>query len=685
MDATSVTDLSERRSAQLLKGHAEVLEMIATGCSARSIYDAIALMYEARHPGLRCSLLELKDGRLMHGGAPSLPAEYCAAINGLKFGPSVGSCGTSTYTGERVLVESIATDPKWAKIKDAALPHGMRCCWSEPIKDCKGTVLGAFGMYYDHEALPNEAESADLTSAGRLAGIVMERDQREIALRQSEHNYRRLVENLPQRFFLKDTESRYVSCSNNFAQDLGTTPQDIVGTTDYDYFDKEHAEYYRRDDERIMRTGVAEEIEEPIRIHGEDRTILTVKAPALDEHGVVDGVLGIFRDITEQKRLEEKYNRAQKMESLGLLAGGVAHDLNNVLSAMVGYPDLLLGDLPEGSAMRSPLECVKKSGVKAAAIVSDLLTVARGSVVEKTPQKLNKVIGAYLDAAEFNALQENHKGVSFEVNLDRDLRHVSGSDIDLGKVVMNLVTNAFEAVKVGGGVVLSTTNRTMNNPIAGYDQVTEGDYVVLSVSDDGPGIPSGDVSRIFEPFYSKKVLGRSGTGLGLTVVWNVVQDHNGYIDVINRDTGLTLDLYFPVTGDSPQERAEVPLGSYKGNGERILVIDDLSSQRAVASALLTHLGYEPSVAENGEAAITYLEDHSVDLILLDMIMDPGMSGYETYKKILAIHPGQKAIIVSGYAETVDVKKTQALGAKRYVNKPYALETIGLAIKDELRA
>lgn len=178
-------DITARKKAEVFDDkNAEILEMIATGKPAAEIYEEIALMYEARHPGMRCSMLELQDGRLMHGGAPSLPKEYCDAVHGLKNGPNVGSCGTSTYTGKRVLVENIETDPKWAKIKHVALPHGMRCCWSEPIKNSSGQVLGAFGMYYDYPALPNEEEASDLKSAARLAGIVMERDQAQKRIRE---------------------------------------------------------------------------------------------------------------------------------------------------------------------------------------------------------------------------------------------------------------------------------------------------------------------------------------------------------------------------------------------------------------------------------------------------------------------------------------------------------------------
>lgn len=177
-------DITERKSSDAFDAqNTKILEMIAIGRPAPDIYNAIGLMYEILHPGMRCSMLELHGNKLMHGGAPSLPKAYCDAVNGLENGPSVGSCGTSTYTGRQVLVENIDTDPKWEKIKHIALPHGMRCCWSEPIKSSQGDVLGAFGMYYDYPALPNEKEAQDLKSAGRLTSIVMERDHNQKQIR----------------------------------------------------------------------------------------------------------------------------------------------------------------------------------------------------------------------------------------------------------------------------------------------------------------------------------------------------------------------------------------------------------------------------------------------------------------------------------------------------------------------
>lgn len=183
---THVDITTRRKSENFVKETNEILKMIAKGVKSSIVYDAIALMFEKRHPGMRCSLLELEDGKLLHGGAPSMPKEYCEAVHGLEFGPEIGSCGTSTFTGERVIVENIETDPKWKDIKQYALPHGMRSCWSEPIIDSQGKVLGAFGMYYDYPATPNQEESDDLLSAARLTSIVMERDHAQKRITQNE-------------------------------------------------------------------------------------------------------------------------------------------------------------------------------------------------------------------------------------------------------------------------------------------------------------------------------------------------------------------------------------------------------------------------------------------------------------------------------------------------------------------
>jgi CheY-like chemotaxis protein len=322
---------------------------------------------------------------------------------------------------------------------------------------------------------------------------------------------------------------------------------------------------------------------------------------------------------------------------------------------------------------------------KAAAIVQDLLTLARRAVTNMEVLNLNAVITEYLGSPELEKLKSYHPGVEIQARLAQDLLNIRGSAVHLKKTVMNLVSNAAEALPDGGRVQVSTACRYLDRPLQGYSTIQEGDYVVLRVKDNGTGISPEDLGRIFEPFYTKKKMGRSGTGLGLAVVWGTVEDHHGYINLAStQGKGAVIEIYLPVCREAlaPQE-LPAPAAAYMGHGELILVVDDVPTQREIAAAMLNQLGYRVAMAENGEAAVTFLQNQPVDLLILDMVMDPGMDGLETYKRVYALRPGQTAIIVSGYSETDRVKTAQALGAGEYVRKPYSLEKLGLAVRREL--
>jgi len=326
-----------------------------------------------------------------------------------------------------------------------------------------------------------------------------------------------------------------------------------------------------------------------------------------------------------------------------------------------------------------------EGGQRAAAIVQDLLTLARRGVPARKVLNLNKIICDYQDSPELEKLLSSHPSLQIKTELEPNLLNISGSYIHLGKTLLNLIINAVESMPEGGILKIETTNQYLDKPIEGYDEVKEGDYVVLSVSDTGEGIPATDMKHIFEPFYTKKVMGRSGTGLGLSVVWGTVKDHNGYINVQSaEDKGSTFTLYFPITRDEiTMETAPVAIDEFLGRGESILVVDDVEGQRNLASDMLRKLHYTVESVPSGESAIEYLKAHRVDLLVLDMIMSPGMDGLDTYRMALEINPRQKAIIVSGFSETERVNAAHALGAGEYVKKPYVLEKLGLAVRHEL--
>ena len=382
---------------------------------------------------------------------------------------------------------------------------------------------------------------------------------------------------------------------------------------------------------------------------------------------------------------EEQLRKAQKMEAIGTLAGGVAHDLNNVLSGLISYPELILMDLPPDSPMASSVLAIKKSGEKAANIVQDMLTLARRGVAVSEVVNLNDIIMDYLKSPECEKLKETHPDVSLEISLEPDLLGIAGSPIHLSKTVMNLVSNAAEALVDGGSVSISSENRYIDHPIRGYDDIEEGDYVTLTVGDTGIGIEARDIERIFEPFYTKKAMGRSGTGLGMAVVWGTVKDHKGYIDVQSTvGKGTRFFIYLPACRQpSTRKATRRPIEDYKGKGEHLLIVDDVQVQREIATDILTRLGYRVDAVASGEEAVDYLKSQTADLLILDMIMDPGMDGLATYKQILKYHPAQKAIIASGFSESERVKEAQKLGAGAYVKKPYLMEKLAAAVKEEL--
>jgi len=519
-----------------------------------------------------------------------------------------------------------------------------------------------------------------------LQDEIAERERAEQKIRQSDAQSRALFDAMPDMVFQIDQRGNLLDCKGA-KSDLYLAPEQFLGKKIADILPDDVTDLILQKKTQALETDRIQIFEYKLTLRGKP-AYFECRLVAFTENTVI----AIVRNISESKeavadktRLEEQLRQAQKMEAIGTLAGGVAHDLNNVLSGLVSYPELILLDLPEDSPFRSSVLAIQKSGEKAANIVQDLLTLARRGVSVSEVVDLNQIISDYLVSPEYKQLKQNYPDVKLDVNLEPDLLGIAGSPVHLSKTVMNLVSNAAEAMLQGGTVSIMSGNRYIDQPIKGYDDIKEGDYVTLMISDTGIGIVEADIDRIFEPFYTKKSMGRSGTGLGMAVVWGTVKDHHGYIDVQSTEgKGTVFHIYLPASRQSsPHQHSRPAIDDYKGRGETVLVVDDIKEQRAIATGILTKLGYSVDSVASGDEAVSYLQKQAVDMIVLDMIMDPGIDGLDTYKRIIQLHPGQKAIIASGYSESERVKEAQKLGAGAYVKKPYLMEKLALAIRIEL--
>jgi PAS domain S-box-containing protein len=610
-----------------------------------------------------------------------------------------GHQGTTVYLFDRVKDRQLETVKKHAVYLPVKIGDSF---WSIVVASSEDELLASLVSFRNKIlaviGLLLVFSSVFFYYGARVWGIVREADARrraEAALRESERKYRELFERSPVGIFKTDSAGRALFVNPEMARIVGAaSPEEAV-----EKFQDLARDLYVDANRRkvfiaLMKDkGAVENFEyEAQRVDG-TRIWLSMNARAREMSA--DGAFiinGFTTDITDRKQaeeekrhLEERLQRAEKMEALGTMAGGVAHDLNNVLGVVVGYAELLLDDLDASSPLRRGIENIMGGGQKAAAIVQDLLTLARRGVPGRSVLNLNKIIVANLNSPEFENLSSSHSGVRIRTALEPDLLNIAGSTVHLGKTLFNLVSNAAEAMPGGGILTITTRNQYLDKPIHGYDEIREGDYVVFSVSDTGEGIRAGDLKRIFEPFYTKKMMGRSGTGLGLAVVWGTVKDHHGYINVQSEEgQGSTFTLYFPVTREELiAEAASIPVSEYRGKGEFILVVDDVKEQRNLATTMLQKLNYRVESVSSGEEALAYILAYPVDLMVLDMIMDPGMDGLDTYRSVLEIRPKQKAIIVSGFSESERVSAAQALGAGAYVRKPYVMEKLGLAVRKEL--
>ena len=387
--------------------------------------------------------------------------------------------------------------------------------------------------------------------------------------------------------------------------------------------------------------------------------------------------------LDEKRNLQLKLTRAEKMKVLGVVAGTVAHDLNNILSAMVLYPDVLKQRHKDDPQTLKAASHLKDASLRASRIVQDLMSLTRRQTVQLEQLNLNDVIREYIASPEHHQLKKEYPKVEIEVICEPDLPDIKGADYMLKKMLMNLIRNAAEAQPDGGQIHIHTKSIQVEAETAKELGKPPGHYVVLEIRDTGNGIPEADLPNIFEPFYTTKKLGKSGTGLGMTIVWGTVKDHQGVIKVDSvKGKGTTFTIYFPaVTTSVKTTKAKVdnPFDFYRGNGEKILVIEDQQDQLEIISEILTMLKYTPFVAHNGKEAIELLRAQSIDLALVDLLLE-NENGVEVVNKLRLLQRNLKVVLLTGKS---DLKLPHSIKIQHIVFKPFTVTTLAEKIQSAI--
>ncbi len=787
---------------QRLELQQHILDTIARHHGSLSeILTIIVQQVEAQRPGMIASVLLLdEDGKHMHtGAAPSLPDAWNAALEGAAIGPAAGSCGTAAYRNERVIVTDISSDPLWAAYQQAALSFGLKACWSEPVRDADGNVLGTFAMYYHDVCHPSDDDLQLIEYVASLTSIAIDNCRNRERLRtarQQKLELAQTIEHSSDLIYVYDFDgvvtAANAACTAAFGGEVvGKNIADIVApdylqlagdmmrkklatgeSTVYelDVIDtngeRHHLEInsslVMRNGKPVAINGIARDI--TARKQAEKRLALLIQAihasheaimvldaegiiefanpaaaalyqqpldqmigmpaavlrggntgddtyndiistikngkiwcgemlfhagdheerliarrisPIMDESGHVHHQICIDRDITEAKQRSLQLEHTQRLESLGILAGGIAHDFNNLLTAIMGNAAMAERGLETNRDISIQLSHITASSRRAADLCKQMLAYSGKGRFVVTPINITELIREMARLMEVSI----GKHITLRYALNEDLPLVNADSAQIQQVILNLITNANEAIGEDNGEIVFSTgviqadqnelNATLTN-----EELPEGEYIYIEVADSGCGMDKNTVEKMFDPFFTTKFTGR---GLGMSAVLGIVRGHHGAIQVHSQPgQGTSFRILLPVSDikNSPQAvEAVEPVHASRSKGT-VLIVDDEALIREVASAMLQDIGFDIIEATNGKEAVALYRQHqpAIRAVLLDMTM-PQMDGKTCFSELKKINPDVRVLISSGYTEQ-DINKLFAEHVPAaFIQKPYMPESL----------
>jgi len=692
----SVLDISERKRAE-----AQIQRLTRTYELLSAVHHAIVRLRDRDELLATVCRIAVDVGRLglawvglVEGG--NLRVKACAGadeetlslVRAYVEGPNP-DCAFTFRALRRGAVEvcrDIEHDPESVSWREAALARGLRSLASLPIR-VGGQVVGTFNLYSRDSGLFDDEELRLFAILAEDIGFALEayeqeaeRRRTEAALRESEARFRSLIEHAADLIHVVDREGRVRYASPSSRRVLGRDPEDRVG--------RSVLEYVHPADVPLAREGLREAEFHPgrpakreIRVRRADGTWAVLEVVA---SWVPDGAEGGFfvlnsRDITERRELEEQLSRAQRMEAVGRLAGGVAHDFNNTLAAILMEADLLAQEPGVPSSVKEGLLEIRSYAERAAAMTRRLLLLGRRQVLEPRLLELNETVTSL--AGLLRRAAGEH--IELVVETSDEPLWVEVDPTMLDQVLLNLVLNARDAMPRGGTVTVRCGARQVARP--DRDGLPEleggGRFAVLSVSDDGQGIAEEDLPHIFEPFFSTKEESR-GTGLGLAVVYGIVRQHGGAIRVRSRvGEGTTFDIFLPLREPSPgPTRAPAPAqreAAVSAGGETILVVEDDPGIRALFAALLRREGFEVLEAGDAEEAFAVWEEHRerVHLLLTDVVLPGGTNGYQIASRIRSKAPHLPIIFMSGYSPETAPAELELRPGQNFLAKPFTPDVL----------
>jgi PAS domain S-box-containing protein len=572
--------------------------------------------------------------------------------------------------------------PAWMnkRMADVVLPAAV----SDGLWEGEGAFLHRNGREIPvlMTLLARKAANGEVDLFYTVSRDITERKEAEQALRKSEESYRDLVENAHDLIYSHDLEGNYTSM-NKAGESITGYPTEEALTMNLSQMMS--PEYLPKAQEMLDRKLAGEKVTAyEVELLAKDGRRVTVEANTklvlLD--GVPVGVQGIARDVTERKQLEEQLRQSQKMEAIGLLAGGVAHDFNNLLTAINGYSGLALQRIDDNHPLRGYLEEIKKAGDRAANLTRQLLAFGRKQILQPLPINLNDVV------TDMNKMLQRLIGEDIELNakLDPAAKKIKADPGQIEQVLVNLVVNARDAMPQGGKLTIETLGVDLDEDYANsHVGAVPGRYVMLAVSDTGTGMDEGTRARIFDPFFTTKEKGK-GTGLGLSTVYGILKQSGGNIWVYSElGHGTTFKVYLPELTASRQETEAVTGESPMPSGsETILLVEDEDVVRRLARKILENAGYNVLEASRGEEAVRLRLERAepIDLLLTDVVM-PETSGKEVADRLREMQPGLRVLFMSGYTDEAIVHHGVLDLNVEFIQKPFTPAALTKRVRDVL--